>query len=420
MLLAALIAFSTFATNITNTYAWGPERTTYTCESPAGETTFNSITNRPLNGSSDCDQSGGTMDERQFVYICEYSGDTNGCVGNYVDEIALEVGKSYQVYIYFHNNAAENLNPGAVSNNARVSTVLPHTITAGSRTAISGTIYAANANPASVWDETYVTSSTDVNLSFYPASAVIYSNGAINGTVLPANGGGANGDILNGGADGSTGALIGYDDLNGAVPGCAQFSGWVTYRFVVDQPNFSIQKTVSLDGTNFAESVAAKPGDEVTFKIVYQNTGTEDQLDVNIKDTLPSSLSYIPGSTYIINPSNPDPPGLQLSDNIITEGVNIGNYGPGTTAEITFVAKVTADRSSLACGQNSLLNSAKAITNNGTIEDTAEVTVDVNCNKLDAPDSGEIALRGAIMVAIAIVGLIVVALLFERRTTKKD
>ena len=74
--------------------AWGPERPTYTNESPASYATFNSITNNVAVG-----------DERNFVRIGEA-----GSTDPYVNEIEVVPGKEYEVYIYYHNDAASNTN----------------------------------------------------------------------------------------------------------------------------------------------------------------------------------------------------------------------------------------------------------------------------------------------------------------------
>ena len=66
---------------------WGPDRTTFTWEDPAPYATFNSITNNPQLG-----------DERNFVRIREVKdGEKFG------DEITVEPGKTYEVYIYYHS-----------------------------------------------------------------------------------------------------------------------------------------------------------------------------------------------------------------------------------------------------------------------------------------------------------------------------
>ena len=68
---------------------WGPERKTFTWEDPAPYATFNSITNNPQIG-----------DERDFVRVREINDH-----GTYGDQVTLEAGHTYEVYIYYHNNA---------------------------------------------------------------------------------------------------------------------------------------------------------------------------------------------------------------------------------------------------------------------------------------------------------------------------
>ena len=75
-------------------FAWGPERTTYTNESPAPYAVFNSITDNVVIG-----------DERNFVRMREADSDEK-----FRDEVEVEPGKEYEVFIYFHNNAATNTN----------------------------------------------------------------------------------------------------------------------------------------------------------------------------------------------------------------------------------------------------------------------------------------------------------------------
>ena len=75
-------------------FAWGPsERETFTWENKAPHAVFNSIENNPQIG-----------DERDFVRIRKV-GDLT-----WSNEIKIEANTEYEVFIYFHNNAMENLN----------------------------------------------------------------------------------------------------------------------------------------------------------------------------------------------------------------------------------------------------------------------------------------------------------------------
>lgn len=333
-------------------FAWGPERPTFTGENPADYVTFNAITNNPNHG-----------DERNFVLIREAG------TGTYVDEIQLEVGKEYEVYSYFHNNAKDSLNASGVgiAQDVRMSAQVPSIVQPGERGTISTTISSSNANPTRVWDEVYVTTDSAVALRYVPASARIHSNGAVNGSVVPSS-------LF---TDGGT--YLGYNELNGILPGCAQYAGYVIYRLAVDQPGFDVSKEVSVQGqASWVESVEASTDGTVDFRVSYRNTGTTDQNDVTIQDVLPAGLTYVAGSTVLTNNENPD--GVQVSDNITTNGINIGNYGSGASATVTFSARVNG--SDLSCGDVTLTNSASVATANGTKSDTAQVVVSVEC----APD----------------------------------
>lgn len=361
--------------------AWGPaSRPTFTLEEPADYPVFNSITNHT-----------GFGDERNFVSIREAG------VGTYKDEIDIVPGKEYEVYVLVHNNAKSRLNDipteggVGIAVNVRLNAVVPLVVKKGEKGTITSTISADNTNPKEVWDEAYVTATAGtVDLSYVPGSAIIHSNGAVNGRVLS--------EAL----FSAEGTFLGYDSLNGVIPGCFQYSSYVIYRIKADAPAFTIDKTVSVDGKTFSDKVTTTPGKEVTFKIVYLNTGTTDQLNVNIKDTLPEYMTYVPGSARLTNISHPDGAAInEDNDAIITGGgINIGSYGPGAGATITFRAKI-AESKDLPCGTKHLNNIAYAITGNGNKEDDANVDVVKTC---ELPKTGpmDLLLIGGVVVAVIV------------------
>lgn len=328
--------------------AWGPERPTFVGESPADYVTFNSMTNNAKIG-----------DERNFVRIREAG------TGNYVNEMKLQPGKEYEVSTFYHNNAKDSLNESGkgLAKDASMKVQLPSVIKPGERGKASSTITASNAQPQSVWDEAFMTTDQDIALRYVPGSARITSNGAINGQVLPD-------ELFN------KGTLLGYDSLNGVIPGCTQYSGFVTYKFKVDAPNFTIKKQVrKKDQQSWQDKIVAKVGEEVDFLISYQNTGTTDQKDVVVKDALPVGMSLVPGSVSLANTANPK--GAPASDAVTANGANIGVYGPNGSAYMKLSAKVNQDLA--ACGVNDLINHATIITANGNKQATATVSVDVEC-----------------------------------------
>lgn len=340
-LLGAILALTVLVPVVSN--AWGPERKTFTSQQPADYVVFNSITDNPAYG-----------DERNFVRIREHG------VGNNTDEIAIEVGKKYTVYIYYHNNAAKNLN--LVATNTRVNTQLPVSIKAGQKTSITAKVMADNAKPKEVEDEVWVTPSQDVALKLVSDSVTIHSKGAVNGQKLNPN------EFM------TNGALIGYDKLDGRVPGCNEFAGYVSYDFIVESnADFKIEKTVSLTGKKpFEENVETKDNETVYFRLVYTNTGKTTQTGVIIKDALPEGLEYVAGSTELANTNTGGKYTKINYDNIVTTGINIGDYLPNGNAYIKFAAKIK----DMDCGVNvKIYNYAQAITKEGTKMDNASVTV---------------------------------------------
>ena len=206
-IIAASLAVLAFAP-ASSAMAWGPERPTYTMDSPAPRATFNSITDNPTLG-----------DERNFVRIKEKTeGATFG------DEVKIEPGKEYEVYIGYHNDAATETNQTGVgiAQEVRVSTTFTGSIKAGETGTVTGVISAADSDPLKVWDEAIMTADTDVKLSYKANTATIYNGWEINGTVLP-------NELFT-----QHGTYLGVDQLNGIVFGCAEYSGHILYTIVAE------------------------------------------------------------------------------------------------------------------------------------------------------------------------------------------
>ena len=73
----------------------------------------------------------------------------------------------------------------------------------------------------------------------------------------------------------------------------------------VQSPNISFTKLYSVDnGTTWSPNVTANPGQSVLVRLWSENTGGASVTNGNIKDTLPATFTYVPGSTRnCINPS---------------------------------------------------------------------------------------------------------------------
>ena len=336
-------------------WAWGPSRPSFTIEKPADYITFNSITNNPVIGG----------DEKDFVGIREV-----GSNAKWTNNMKVQNGKEYYVRMYVHNNAASNLN--LVAENVVAKLNVP--TTTAKNVTVQGQISASNAKPNTVWDEATFSSDNDFNLAYIAGSALFENNG-MGTTKLPDS-------IVN-----NTGATLGYSKLDGKIPGCFQYAGYVTVKVKaqVNQPqektDIDLAKTVR-NKTNgektWVETVNAKSGDTVQFQIHAKNTGSAGIQNLVIRDILPKGLNYVVGSTKLYNTSNPK--GLKVSDNIIqNSGINIGSYQPNGDAFVRFDATISAEQDLTVCGENTLTNIAQASNQKIVKNDTASVKVTKKC-----------------------------------------
>lgn len=356
MTLGALVPFGTaWATE-----GWGPQdRPTYTWEKPADHITFNSIKDNPEIGN-----------ETNFVRVKE--ADTED---KYSDNVDLKVGKEYEVFIYYHNNAAANLN--LVTSDVRITTGFPDNkrLSKGDVAVVKGAITSPDSNPKQVFDEAYLHVNDDaVYLRYVKGSATIYNHGKLNGAKLA--------DSL---FDSNHGAYLGFDEW-GKVPGCNHYAGYVTYRIKVDQPGFHMEKTASKNLANsYGERITAKPGETIDFKILYKNTGTTDQKSVTVYDKMPEGMKYVPGTTFVKTPRNGN--GEFVSDKLFDGGLVVGDYRGGEWVEITYKAVIEDNKSLFPCNTTKkILNNSSVATANGTEYDSVEVTVSRDCNEEEKDD----------------------------------
>lgn len=336
-------------------FAWGPDRPTYTIDHPADHITFNSITNNPNIG-----------DERNFVGIREAGTNTT-----WSDDMTVQPGKEYVVRMYVHNNAASSLNK--VAENVTAKFNLP-TNTAKSLQ-INGFLNSSNATPQEVYDHAVMKSDQNFNLS-YQAGTLKYHN----------NASGAQGFTIPESVFTSAGAKLGYDKMDGKIPGCFQYSGYLTFtvkpQFATPPaPNFNLNKEVRKAGDKtFVESIEAKPGDKLNYRITVNNSGAAQLNNFNLKDTLPKGVTNVPGTVRIMNANNPGGAYIQDGDKLFSSGVNIGSYTAGSNAIVIFDATVGNNETLPTCGPNKLTNSASVQPEGQNPKtDTADVTVPKEC-----------------------------------------
>ena len=272
------------------------------------------------------------------------------------DEITIEDGKTYIIRLYYHN---DNANSTATNVKARFS--IPTTV--GKSLTVMGYLTADNSNPTEYWDHVVFKSDSNFYLEYVEGSAVLQNNG-----IGATNGGAALSDSVI-----TDGVLVGYDKLDGKVPGCYQYDGSVLVKVVAKKVDYTVEKTVRIAGTNdeFTESVDAKVGDKVEFQIHFKNNSGSKATDVTLTDVLPSNLKYV-GNTTITNSKYTN----QALDTAITSGVHIGNYKSGSEAYVYFTAEVTG---TVDCEKSLTRTNTVTLTvganDNYTATDTANVVV---------------------------------------------
>lgn len=386
--LAAAVATigASFMTPLANVVAWGDSdggRASYTIqqinEGVLGDKiVFNSI------------KDGTIGDEKNFVGTREDNGINAGTQNVWNgNSINVEDGKTYIVRLYVHNN-----NPkGADATATGVTTTFNVPNTIGKSIEVNGFIDTDNATPKTYWDYVVFKSDRNFSLSYVSGSALLENNGI-----------GKNGGVkLSDNIVTSSGVKIGYDALDGKVPGCFQYANYVTIKVKAEfQDSFSVTKKVRLAGTKgWQEIVTAKIGDKVEYQIGYKNLSGQTAENVVVKDILPKNMTYVKGSTKLYNANHPDGVAV-LSDTVTTTGINIGSYTSGSNAYVRFAAIVT-DKN-LVCGNNKLVNWAQIGVGDETLQDSADVAVAKVCPIPEPPQPPVIPKTGPESVIVSVIG----------------
>ena len=350
-----------FGASFTAYAAFGPDRPTFTMANPANFVTFNSITDNPVAG-----------DERDFVKAAKPGA------SSYTNSVTdVKDGEEITIQMYVHNNAASNLNLNATNTKVRVA--LP---TGSNQTpSFTGYISADNATPTTVFDTASISGTNNgyMELAYVPGSAS-YRNNV--GTFPLAD------TIV------TTGAPVGYNSMNGVLPGCTEFSGWVTLRVKVNMPHYVVQKSARLAGEGadkWRESVNAKRGDTIEWRIEVRNIGSTTLNNIVVLDELPPYMTVVPGTVKLINANYPSTnpyvypnSAIQQKDGKWYVNVDAGSYSPNSNGFVRFSTKIVDDKA-ISCGNQRLTNKAYATPSGyGTVSSYAYVIV-VNSTACTTP-----------------------------------
>jgi uncharacterized repeat protein (TIGR01451 family) len=352
------------AVPVTAMASWSPDRPALTYNGPgtpgADHVVFNSFTNTPSVG-----------DERIFFAGKDAANTANG---GYQDAITVNPNQEILLRVYIHNNADPSLNASGagIARNTKVRIFLP---TASDRAmrAISY-ISADNANPGTVSDtvDFNTAGAGAFSLSYVAGSATMYNNAHPAGT--PVN------DSIVG-----AGAPVGYEQMDGNLPGCFQYAGLVTIKVKVNSPSIGLTKQVTTPGsTNWQPKLDANVGDTTSWLLHYSNTSKTTLNHVIVKDQLPAHLQVVPGSVTLIDPNHPN--GQTLSDTgVFTTGVDVGSLGVGGGGNIRYRTTVKNDFAATDCTP-SIVNNATASAEGVTeVKASAQVNVKVTCKPVTPP-----------------------------------
>lgn len=304
-------------------------------------------------------------------------------------EITAEDGQTYIVRLYVHNNNPKGTK--AVAKDTQVRFYVP--FGSSDSVKVNGWLRSSNAQPGEYLDNVIFKSKdgSAFHLEYVYGSALLENGGFAKGAgVALADSITNQGDKT--GTEENQWTTIGYNALDGKIPGCYEYVNYVGIKVkVVYDNNYTVQKQVRIAGDTdrtWKESVNAKIGDQVEFQITYTNTSNAQQDNVMVRDTLPSNLRYVAGSTKLRNSTYPN--GLYISDgepSDILKGINIGSYAAGANAKVTFLAEVVNDN--LVCGDNTMVNWGQVGLGEKVIQDTASVKTNRVCEKPEEPVTPE-------------------------------
>ncbi len=285
---------------------------------------FNSFTNNPAYG-----------DERNFARVAPVVAGQSPTEANFTETANATPGQEYWVRTYVHNDANQNLNGAnfdgpSVAHDTRVRVAIAEGVSNG--VDVMTYVTAQNAKPDKIWDTASLANNNQVfSVNYVPGSAALYNG--VHQTGLP----------LNDSIVSAAGTQIGYNQMNGELPGCFDYSAYVYVKVKVQAPAIKFDKLVRKDGEaskDWRNELHAKRGDRVEYLLDYLNTGSANANNIVLSDKLPSNMQLVPGTVKWIDSNRPD--GTPVPDALLFDpaGVTVGNYGINGGGYIFFEATV--------------------------------------------------------------------------------
>jgi len=279
---------------------------------------FNSFINTPSYG-----------DERAFADARRTDQTAAGSYKNVLPDVT-DGSSEVVIRTYVHNNANTGTNESGlgIAHGSKVRIALP-TATGNVLRARS---YINADNAALVEDTVDFTAAENFRLEYIDGSATMYNNGPFtSGTAL-------SDDIV------TTGATIGYDSLNGDIPGCFDYEAVVEIRVRVVQvkkPEITLTKQVrKLGDTEWAQVVDAAPGDTVQWLMTTNVTGGGQMDNIVMRDVPAPNTDLVSNTVKRIDASR----NQTLADGPLFDGgFDMGSYGAGSGFYTMYNSVVTGD-----------------------------------------------------------------------------
>ena len=324
-------------------YGWnneGEPRRDYTIEELNGgilgdKIVFNSIGDESLIGT------GNVTYEKNFVAARIDNGRNLGESNIWSDRITAEEGKTYYIRLYVHNNSPKAYD--AISEDTRVRFDIPPV--AAKNIVVKGLITSANAEPSWYSDTVVFQADRPFYIAYDLGSAFLENNG------FSPDGKSLSDDIIN------EPTLIGYDKLDGSIPGCYQYSAYITIRvkpvfvdngnvsLVNDSPSLIDPKDVFFvdmkvwDGEKWVYELPndVTVGDRLFYMLTYINKTNRLSDNIQVKISHHDCLRIIDDTTELCRL---DVDKQTMKNGIDVEGLKIGTYKPDESVSIIFQAEV--------------------------------------------------------------------------------
>lgn len=161
------------------------------------------------------------QDSRYFIYAQRIEdGKASGPLSN---SFAVKEGETYQVFMYVQND-----NPGTVSLGTRAAISVP-LLSQDGLCQLTGVIHSQNATTQEIWSTLVLSSEQDFQVGYVYGSARLMNSAYADGLELD--------DALVTKASSENGVMIGYEKMNGEMPGGEAYQAIVTIQIKIVAAN---------------------------------------------------------------------------------------------------------------------------------------------------------------------------------------